>query len=370
MNKLSVLVLEGEYRLTAAVLFCLSQQSNVVIHVITRAADSPFRLSRYVQSHHRCAAPKSDAEFIAFAREVTAATQVQVFLPIDVRGMRFLIAHRQELETFIHPLPLPSSSAYEIAADKSRLAAFMRQHNIPGPDTILDITLDHLAERLDGLRFPVLLKPTEGAGGQGITLFEEPAALLKNMATLSADCKYIVQTYLEGYDIDCNVLCKNGKILAHSVQKGLLPASSEYAPTLAIEFVRSEAVLEVVARLMAALNWNGVAHLDLRYDARAQQINVIEINPRFWLTVVGSALTAKINFPVLACEAALDHPIAPSTFALGRFIPFANFLKYKYSHHEADKIPFGLRDTSVMGFLGDPMPKLYYLLNRSKVHLE
>lgn len=369
MDPLVILVLEGEYRLTAAVLFCLSLRKNVVIHLVSRDATSPFRYSRYVAAHHCRVRPAFDADFLAFAQRVAERTRAQVLLPVDVEGMRFAIAHREALEAVVRVLPLPSAAAYEVAADKSLLAAFMRRHGVPGPPTLTDIR-HNLAGQLAGLRFPVLLKPTDGAGGQGIVLFQEAAGLLAHVATLPPGGQYIVQTYLEGYDIDCNVLCRNGQVLAHSIQRGLLGAATDYAPTQAIEFVQNRAVLAVVSQLLAALRWSGVAHLDLRYDAATRQVNVIEINPRFWLTVVGSAVKARVNFPVLACLAALGRPLEQGPFALGRYIPFVNFLKYKYASRAKNKVPFTFGDTSLLGFLGDPLPKLICLLRPGQVRME
>jgi predicted ATP-grasp superfamily ATP-dependent carboligase len=359
-NRVSVLVLESDYRLTSAMLFCLSRNKQLDIHLLSRVPASSYRFSRYTRSYHYFPKEKSDADFIAYIQQVAREIQAEVFVPIDVAGMRFTIAHRPQLGALMQLLPLPESESYEIATDKSRLAAFMQQHDIPAPDTIIDVR-QGLAAQLDSFEFPVLLKPVDGIGGRGITLFQEAESLLRAVASLPATDSYIIQNCLEGYDIDCNVLYKDGKLVAHSIQKGLVPASSTYAPTEAIEFVRNEAVLAVVDRLMTALNWNGVAHLDLRYDARTDQIKVIEINTRFWLTVVGSAVTAKINFPVLACQSALGQPVAASTFALGRYIPFPNFIRYKLARIAKGKIPFSWRDTTIAGFLGDPLPKLYHL---------
>ncbi|WP_035563456.1 ATP-grasp domain-containing protein [Hymenobacter sp. IS2118] len=369
MNKLIVLVLEGEYRLTAAVLFCLSRSPRVAIHMVSRDATSAFRYSRYVRSHHHQTQSEFDEAFAQFVHKVAMRTRAGVLLPVDVEGMRFCIAWREELEKTLPVLPLPSTQTYEIAADKSWLARFMQQHDIPGPRTITNIG-QHLPEQLAALRFPVLLKPTGGEGGNGIQLFREAGPLLEYVAGLPPGSKYIIQTYLEGYDIDCNVLYKDGELLVHSIQRGLLPAANAYAPTQAIEFVQNDAVLEVVDRLMRALRWNGVAHLDLRYDADSGAINVIEINPRFWLTVVGSAVTAKVNFPVLACFAALNQPVATKAFALGRYIPFNNFLKYRYLSRLRDKVRFTFGNTSLLSFLGDPLPKLFRLFRPGSVRVE
>ena len=362
-SRLTVLVLEGEYRLTGAVLFCLSRQPGLRVHLLTRDTGSPYRFSTHVRTIHVAPAGLPDASLAAFAGEVALATGAEVLLPVDVAGMRFAIAQRPALETTLRVLPLPTAAYYEIAADKGLLAAFMQYHGIPAPDTIADIQTN-LAAKLGRFRFPVLLKPIDGAGGRGIVKYASAEALLAAVAALPAGSRYIVQHCIEGYDIDCNVLYHNGRLVAHSIQKGLVPTGGEYAPTEAIEFVRNDAVLAVVDRLMRALHWNGVAHLDLRYDYRDHQIKVIEINTRFWLTVVGSALTARVNFPALACLVAAGRPAASAPFALGRYIPFASYCKYQYGKRERhpEDVRFDLRDTSIRAFLGDPLTKLYRFL--------
>ena len=361
---LTVLVLEGEYLLTRAVLFCLSRWPGMRVHLLTRGPHNHYRLSGYLRACHACPPGQSDTAFVAFAQQVAQTIQAQVLMPVDVAGMRFVIAHRPAFEATMRVLPLPSATHYEIASDKGLLAAFMQEHEIPAPATLLDIR-NGLAAKLVGFRFPVLLKPVHGCGGRGIAQYDEPATLLQAVAELPETDQYIIQNCLEGYDIDCNVLYQNGRLVAHSIQKALVASAGKYAPAEAIEFVRSSAVLAVVDRLMRALCWNGVAHLDLRYDARDQQIKVIEINTRFWLTVVGSAVAAKVNFPALACLAATGRPVLQGPSALGRYIPFASFLKLRFGRRPtgaSPKFPFAWRDTSLRFFLGNVAAQLYHLL--------
>lgn len=360
---LTVLVLEGDYRLTAAVLFCLSRQAELRVHLLTRDPRSPFKFSSQIRTCHAFSPEPSDAEFVEFARQVAYRIGAEVLLPVDVAGMRFVIAHRPALEKSLRLLPLPTAMNYQIAGDKGLLASFMQYHHIPAPDTIIDIQ-HGLAAKLKDFHFPVLLKPIDGAGGIGITKYQAPAALLQAVAELPLGSRYIIQNCLDGYDIDCNVLYQDGQLVAHSIQKGLVCSLGEYAPAEAIEFVHNDAVLAVVDRLMQALHWNGVAHLDLRYDTQDQQIKVIEINTRFWLTVVGSAVTAKVNFPALACQVAAGRPVAQGPFALGRYIPFTNFLKYRFGRrsHQPGEVRFTLNDTSLRAYLGDPLTKIYRFL--------
>ena len=124
---------------------------------------------------------------------------------------------------------------------------------------------------------------------------------------------------INGYNIDCSVLCQNGNILAYTIQKGINQDSLDFKYSAHIDFVHHEPTFALVKDIIHKLNWSGVAHLDLRYDEENNQIKIIEINPRYWGTVMGS-LYAGVNFPYLHCLAGLNISVAKETFQPIRFM--------------------------------------------------
>jgi predicted ATP-grasp superfamily ATP-dependent carboligase len=64
--------------------------------------------------------------------------------------------------------------------------------------------------------------------------------------------------------------------------------------------------MNVAERLIRELGWSGVANIDMRLDAGHKIPLVLEINGRYWFTLLG-ALNAGINFPLLACEMCLGE---------------------------------------------------------------
>ncbi|MCK5443431.1 MAG: ATP-grasp domain-containing protein, partial [Maribacter sp.] len=103
-----------------------------------------------------------------------------------------------------------------------------------------------------------------------------------------------------GHDIDCSVLCKEGEVLAYTIQKGNLWNKKAFSPPIGLSMVYEPKLLETIKRLMKSLHWSGVAHVDLRYDKKSKTFKVLEINPRYWATLHAS-LMAGINFPYLLC---------------------------------------------------------------------
>ena len=367
MEQIPILLLEYEnYWLTANTLYCLMRNKGFDIHFISRNPRSPFRFSSRVKSHHYFPKEQSDEAFLNFAKKVVQKTKASVMVPINDTGFHFMINNKEALQPFVSVIPLPEPWAYQIAGDKGLLADFMQSHAIDGPPTITHLG-DNLDAQLDRLSFPVLLKPRMGSGGRGaagepgITKFHNKEELLKFVAAHNIASKYIIQSYVEGPEIDCNVLYKEGQLVTYTIQKAML-ATQRYSPSLGIEFVDDKKVIEVVDSLLSKLRWNGVAHIDLIYDRHTQSLRILEINPRFWLTVGGSMVRANVNFPALACLQALDQPIEQRPVVLGRYIPVLSFLKYRV--RTGNKTPFRWREIDVRYFFTNIVTRVCYFYNK------
>jgi predicted ATP-grasp superfamily ATP-dependent carboligase len=86
-----------------------------------------------------------------------------------------------------------------------------------------------------------------------------------------------------------------------------------------VEFFRDDATIELIRKLMAALDWNGVANIDLRFDNANGRALILEVNPRFWGSLFGS-LSVGVNFAELACRLALGLELPDPGYRPGRFI--------------------------------------------------
>src|SRR2546428_697479 len=49
---------------------------------------------------------------------------------------------------------------------------------------------------------------------------------------------------------------------------------------------------------MQALKWSGIVNIDFIYDENDKQAKILEVNPRYWQSLLGS-LFAGVNFPYL-----------------------------------------------------------------------
>jgi predicted ATP-grasp superfamily ATP-dependent carboligase len=231
-----------------------------------------------------------------------------VVLPIDEPTIQLLSRNGKSVLDIATISPIPELKSFLIAKNKWLLAQWLKKSTISCPPTLLFENTTDFYTKLNGMSFPVLLKPTESAGGIGIVRFETPASLKDYAEKQLITEEYIVQSFIEGHSIDCNVLCLEGEIIAHTIQKTFLKGVTPYSPDRGIRFFKDKATLDLVKQITSTLKWTGVVHFDLYYNHHKKEITVLEMNPRFWGSLLGS-LVAGVNFPLLCCLCAIRSPI-------------------------------------------------------------
>jgi len=344
---------------------CLGKAPNTKLHVLALTGNPRVnvRFSRYVSTFHAYRG-EDDEAIISTIYSIVERTKAEVVLPSFTLATRFVSAHQDVLSQFVAVPPSPAPDVIDMVSDKWLLANYLARHKLCYPPTVL-CTADETFERdLRRLSFPVLLKPREDlTDGAGIRLFNGVKQLRvfleENPEHLG---RYIVQSLISGYDMGCNVLCQEGRILAFTIQRAYIPARRPYSPAAVIEFVEHEQVLDLVTRLVSALGWSGVANVDLRYDEDSEQVRVLEFNPRYWTSLLGS-LSAGVNFPYLHCLAGVGVPFSRPAYFNKRFVVKETLNQLSVQRHRGEhERRLTLGDTAWRYDIADPLPNVVKLV--------
>jgi predicted ATP-grasp superfamily ATP-dependent carboligase len=358
LTDFTVLIPDGENMFAILVLRCLSQIPRLRTYILSNTPWAPIRLSRYGNQFFSNKRGKSDEGRLEAIWHTVKQMKADVILPVGQDTIRLMSKHAAILPQFAAVAPLPAVEAFDIAVDKWSLADWLKRNDIPHPPTMLFQPKKDFDKRVSDLQFPVLIKPTRGGNGRGIKYFNDPSVLLTFFKENLCLEEFIVQSFVRGYDIDCSVLCEEGKILAYTIQKGFIEGYHPFGPPAGIEFLDDRATYDVVRRLVDRLHWSGIAHIDLRYDEQDKQIKVIEINPRYWGTLLGS-LIAGVNFPYLACLAGLRAEVPKIEYQFKRFVAgtaAVKLLSQRFLKGNKADLNF---DCSSIGFiLKDPLPEI------------
>lgn len=307
MDRISVLIPDDDQDFSLRVAVCLLQVPGIDLHIIARDRLNAMRFSRFCSSFHLYKHSDDDPLKLEQIAEVVKQTGTQVILPTSLGGIGFVSRWQEELQKLAAVAFVPSRPTFEAIINKELFAHSLKTHAIPHPETI-SITSDDLFEKqLEEFPFPALIKPTFGGGGAGIQVFQTRQALLDFIHSHpEVNGNYLLQKFIPGQDFGCSVLSEKGKILAYTVQTAT-GQRADFIPLQELEIIHDAPIVELATRLIAALEWSGVAHIDFRYNSLTHQLEVIEINPRYWGSLLAS-LVAGVNFPHLACLAALGHP--------------------------------------------------------------
>jgi len=356
----AVLIPDGDVRVALHVMHCLAQRPEVKLHSLSARKWNPCRFSRHRGAYEVRPEIVDPDEYLEAVLDLARRSKVDVILPVSTIGIEFVSTHHQELSEIARISPVPDMEAFRIAGNKWSVTHLAEELDIPIPESIL-VTLDAaFYERLAEMEYPVLLKPARAQGGRGIHVFKTPADAQEFLETHDEEKlrdQYLIQGYVPGATMGLNVLCREGRILAYCMQQYLVAPG--FTPPTAIQFIEREDMLESGRKLVSALNWSGVANIDWRYDERDGRAKLLEVNPRFWATLVGS-LVVGVNFPFLSCLAALDIPFAMPEYELGKFVKVGvavkEMLRRPLGRNTLDG--FAFRETELKYVLTDPLPKL------------
>jgi predicted ATP-grasp superfamily ATP-dependent carboligase len=266
-DRYSVLLLDGESHFAVSVARCLASVPGITVHALSKTANCPLRFSRACRSFRTLGRGEAALSLSAISQAL-ARTGASILLPIDLAGIRFASAHCEPLREMAALAPVPALKTLNLVENKWTLADLLAEHGVAHPRTLLTSGDEEFARSLDAFPFPVLLKPTMGSLGLGMRAFADRESLLDFTRDVRGSVgQSIVQAFLPGEDIDCSVLCHQGEILAHTIQRGFIPSRQPFAPPGGITFLEDVRVIDTVTELMRRIRWNGIAHLDLRYGS-------------------------------------------------------------------------------------------------------
>ncbi len=132
---------------------------------------------------------------------------IDVLVPADTRFTYLLAQHSAQIKTPV--FPLASYEQIRQLANKGTFAEFLLKHQLPLPNTILihhPADVETLASDLD---FPVMIKPPQGKGGQGVQQVATLDELRQKVE--QQPMPLLIQEWIPGMDIDLSLIANQGE---------------------------------------------------------------------------------------------------------------------------------------------------------------
>ncbi|MCB1689010.1 MAG: ATP-grasp domain-containing protein [Halioglobus sp.] len=259
------------------------------------------------------AAPEA---FVDWLLEHVRTTDYDLVIPVTERTLVVLSERRERLSHI--NIAMPEAASLEVALDKAQTLELADRVGVPRPLGVTLTSIDDLGELKKVLKFPVVLKPARSIGSAAGGASQLQVSYAFDVSELQAGCAHalqfgpvLLQEFFWGIGVGVELIARQGKI-GYAFQHRRLhevPLTGG-GSSLRVSEPVTPRLLEASERLIAALNWSGVAMVEFKLDPRTQDFCLMEINGRFWGSLP-LAVAAGADFPSMLLDLELDDELKP-----------------------------------------------------------
>ncbi|MEI6088441.1 MAG: ATP-grasp domain-containing protein [Bacteroidota bacterium] len=351
----SILLIGFDSNIGLGVIFCLKSY-NYDLYLLTHNLKNAARHSKFVKNTFFYNDEKDDLS--DFAVSIVSKYNIDFILPYDELETRKIHEKEAVLNKIVKLSIATDPEYFNIGIHKLRLAQFLTANKIPCPSFATFDNKTQINKLIDEFGFPLLVKPVRQSAGRMIQKLHDWNSL--NIFFEKLNCNqedFIIQPFIVGSDITCNVICKDGQILCHTIQESPVKVGSNFSTNDILEFHNDDEVISIVSSMMKLLHWNGVACVDLRRSVINNSINVLEINGRFWASVVSSFTKAGLNFPLILLKTSLGEPIEIEKQKSAIQVSLKKYVDLKLQMK-----PITFHDTKYESYFSDPLARIMQIL--------
>lgn len=191
----------------------------------------------------------------------------------------------------------PSKAAFDASVDKFTAEQAAREAGLVTPLTWQISALSDLETPPDGFKFPCILKwrnsnlvwhqlKERGLSFTKSEYIRDEASLRAALSRYESLGTFpMIQTFATGGYLGINVLMVNGKAVLVQQEKEIAmwpPEQGIDCVVQAVPLTELDDIRPKVESMMAALNYEGAACIEFRWDIDRGEVVWMEINPRFW----------------------------------------------------------------------------------------
>jgi carbamoyl-phosphate synthase large subunit len=236
-----------------------------------------------------------------------------------------------------------SPDSIDLAEDRKRFGALLKQLGIPQPDNGMAASVEEAREVANRVGYPVLVRPSYVLGGRAMAIVYDQEALetyVRNAVGFTPDRPVLIDKFLEQaaeFDVDAladDTACVIAGIQEHIEEAGIHSGDSSCVlPPVRIDPEHLETMRHYTRKLASALSVSGL--MNIQFAIKDHRVYVLEVNPRASRTVpfVSKATgvpIARIAALVMAGQKLRDFNL-PEELTVKRFFikspvfPFAKF---------------------------------------------
>jgi predicted ATP-grasp superfamily ATP-dependent carboligase len=289
---MKVFVTDADQKHALAAVRALGREK-VIVHVGATSSSALAFFSRHCSRKLVYPDPGiREKEFVECLITYAQREGIDVLLPISYSANVIVSKYKGTISKYMKV----AISDYEqmlTAANKAKSMAFAESVGIKVPKVY------HHLEEIE--RYPVVVKGIKGSGN--VTYVNSPEGL----AGLDLE-EMVIQEYIPGQGYGFYGLFHHGEPRAIFMHRRRREFPVTGGASTAAESYYDERLKEQGVHLLSALQWHGVAMVEMKLDQRNGDYKLMEINPKFWGSL-DLSIQAGVNFPYLAAMMALNGDV-------------------------------------------------------------
>jgi predicted ATP-grasp superfamily ATP-dependent carboligase len=318
--KRPVLIVGVEPRITIPIARSLHGHG-VPVEVASISAAEPTPRSLAVSYFVRLTGPYDQS--LALLDDLTrliSQRKYDMLIPATDAALAFISEQGAPLREVLH-VACPPPEVVQRVLNKSLTLDFARRAGIRVPATYRPSSLSELEALSGQLRFPVVAKPHHKSIETDFKILYFQTYELLHQALAEDDqlrSRILLQEFASGDGVGIEVLIHHGEPIAIFQHRRLkeVPATGGAAVVAAAERLEPMLVDQALA-LLRALEWEGVAMVELRYDRTRHQSFLMEVNGRYWGSLA-LPIQAGVDFPWWEWQIAHgEKPAVPLNYSVG-----------------------------------------------------
>lgn len=217
-----------------------------------------------------------------------------------------------------------SSEAVEVAGNKLACYRRFRQAGLPTPTTRHARFNERPEALVAGLRYPLVVKPVDGVGCEGVSLLNHPAdwsAALARLQAVTARDDFLVMEYVPGAHASVSLLVSTTGARPLTLNSQcIIVTDGGFAyrgGIIPLEHPLRERAFAVAAQAVSLIpGLRGYVGVDLVLTD--QEAFVIEVNPRLTTSYVGIRQVIDLNLAEAIWQACVNDELPPSITTHGQ----------------------------------------------------
>jgi protein-tyrosine-phosphatase/predicted ATP-grasp superfamily ATP-dependent carboligase len=262
------------------------------------------------------------ADSAAALSRLARSEGAQWVVPTSDSSLQIVCAAYDELSR-VCAVGAPPPTIVQRVLDKAVTLSIAQQCGVPVPTSVKIPRASDLEAALATMRFPIIAKPGDKSRKSAHDFKTRTFASAEELrAVFATQTRFgeglLFQSYHGGQGVGIELLLSRGEIVTSFQHRRL----SENPPSGGVAVVAiAEAVdpklLDYSARLLRALEWDGVAMVEFRHDAATGETALMEVNGRFWGSLPLNTV-AGVDFPLYAWQLSQGiTPAPPPSYPIG-----------------------------------------------------